>query len=440
MKKLRPLSVILICSLILCSCNAVPPNSNPSDVSGEPSEISELEGGVVEEFLEEVDNNNVNEARDIYREEINGNPELEEDAQAELITRLENAYSDYNSGTISDTEATVIFNTVSSLNVLKDSDISPIRDSLDQLISSKSAYDAAEAFYNSGDYYNAYQQYMLVIPDDSNYSDAVSQASVAADQYIAAVQTQVDEYRANNDYVSAITSVREALSLMPNNQTFLTAQTTLETEYLQYALDTASATHQDGNNYEGAINIITEAQTVLNDPSLDEALTYYQSFRPVSLFDMDMYYYEETDSWSGNSGVFRTTISPNDSDMYGNTYSTGWRIGSDYCYGGYCEAYYQLNGQYNNLSGIITPSSGFETSVGEDIPNFYATVEIYADDVLIYSTTVYCNSDINNISLDITNVQMLEIRFVANCSDNEFYASFRDVEILMADFTVQKTV
>ncbi len=436
--KRYPIAIMLICCVILSSCALKDSTGDSSSNSNIPAEASEYEVDCVDEFLSEVDNNNVSVARDIYREEINGNAELAEEAQAELITRLENAVSDYNSGTISDTQATVIFDTVSSLDVLRDSDITPLRESLNQLIASKSAFDSAETFFNSGDYYNAYQQYMLVISEDTNYSTAVSQASEAADLYVDDIYRQVETYRNEGDYVSAITTIRTSLELLPNNQTLLTEQTTLETDYLQYALDTAAATHQDGNNYEGAISIINEALTVLDDPALTEALAYYQSFRPVDLFGMDYYYYDETDSWS--NGIYRSDINPNNTDIYGNSYNSGWRIGADYGNGGFCEAYYQLNGQYNNLNGIIVPGSGFETSVGEDIVEFYATVEIYADDNLIYSTTVYCNSDIANISLDVTGVQMIHV-YVHICrTDNEMYAEFRDVELLLADFSLQRTI
>lgn len=436
MKKI--ISLVVTCCLLfsMVSCD----KSSAHEQSDNTSE-SIYDDAAVSEFLSEVDANNVSDAKTIYRNEINGDSELENDVYTELLSRLESAVNDYNNTEISDNEATVIFDTISALSILHDNDITPLRDLLNQLISSKAAFESAEVFFNSEDYYNAYQQYLLVIADDINYSTAVSQASTAADEYVSSVIEQVEASRSELDYISAITEIREAVDLVPNNQNLITEQTLLEAEYLQYALDTAEAAHQDGNNYSGAMDIIYTAMTLLSDDQLDQALEYYASFEPVNLLDLDAYY---------EDGYFSNIISASDYDRYGNTYQSGWEfetITPYHCSGTAFDVYYELSRQYSRLTGVITPGDKFEVIMGDDRTRIFTRIDIYADDVLIYTETTYFDNEPVYVDLDITNVDMLHINIyeqnqnnAGNFNDESIDYETYDIDVMYADFLISKTI
>ena len=423
MKRIAAL-MISLSFFLFASCSA-------SDIT------DKLSGSVdnVEQFLEYVDQNDVADAKNVYRDKIKGDKEKESDVTAELISRLDKAISDYNSGAMTDNKAVEVFDTITALNVMQNEELSTRRDQLDSLISSKAAYDSAEAFSKSGDHYNAYKQYVLVAEDDTNYSSAVKKAAAAADEYLRITIETVNSSKNAHDYVQALSTINGALQFMPQNQQLISAKTIAEAEYLQYALGEADRIHRNGNDYEGAIRIIQDAMKDINDPSLTDALNYYRTFTPVDLFGMEMY--------AGNLG-YLDAISPSDSDRYGNKYTCGIERRNLKPYHVYLhddpyEAYYQVNGGYNRLTGVIVPGDECENLVDSKVRSqIFNTIKIYADDKLIYDKTVYFDSEPIKVDLDISNVKMIHVQFYANNQTKEY--DTHDIDIMYADFYVQKTI
>ncbi len=424
------LTVLCSSIVLLTSCG----RSSDKSISSDNTE-SEYHNAV-EDFLVEVDNNNVSAAKTIYRDTVNGNTELENEAYSALLSRLEMSVDEYNNTIISDTEANVVFDTISNLDVLHDSDITPLREQLNQLIASKSAFASAESFFSSGDYYSAYQQYLLVIADDTNYSIAVSHASSSVDEYVSGVLNQAEIARSNQDYIAAISEVRGAVNLLPNNQSLITEQTVLETEYLQYALDSANQVHQNGNNYQGAIDIINQALITINDQSLYDAKTYYESFIPVDLFSLEQYYYSES-AYS----VYCSEWLPNETDIYNTPHGHGQKIrGCDESV--HVDEYYNIDSNYNILTGHIVPEKGSTIQVPGDYyyDDTYAVVYNYGDDTLLYvSPEIRCDSSQLDFSIDISYIQQIRVYVELN-GDWSAVSSDHEIEIGLVDFMMQKTI
>lgn len=413
MRKRCILSIILVgCLILMTSCDSILSIGDRVQSSADSNAAADSR---LEDFLEAVDNNDVTAAKNEYRNVINGNPELEEMVVEVLTARMENAVSDFNNGNISDTEATVIFDTIASLDILRGTAINPLRNSLNNLISSKSAFAAAELFFESGDYYNAYQQYQLVIPDDTNYADAVSQATLSSEQYVSGVESQVSDYQSENNYIDAVTTVRSAVALIPNNQTLQALQTTVEAGYLQFALDNAAAAYENNRDYEGALVYIREALTILDDESLYDALDYYSSCAPVPLTSLEYvqraeYIVVGSDENSyigqntftdvnGNTYDANLIIHPTAGDMNGEVAET-----DDESY-----VLYNLNFEYTTLSGILYRPYGTLSCDHEWAQS--TVVAIYGDDVLLYEAPGFTLDTWDPVSftVDVSGVRNLRI-------------------------------
>lgn len=199
-------------------------------------------------------------------------------------------------------------------------------------------------------------------------------------------------------------------------------------EQVETVVDAINDINIDSNS-KGSFWDSQTTQTTNADPNV-----------PVDLLSSEYYYYDETDDM--NSYIEKADITSDDIDKYGNSYSSGWRLFCDWTSGSpyhYVDVYYQLSSKYSSVTGVIVPGNGFANNVGDNVEKYYANIEIYADDEMIYSTKVYCNSEIENLSLDVSDVDMLRI-YVQMCpgySEDNLNYEYQAVEVLLADFKAQ---
>lgn len=151
----------------------------------------------------------------------------------------------------------------------------------------------------------------------------------------------------------------------------------------------------DEKNYAKACSILNSAKNYLTDTAdVENRYAFYQGYIPVPLKDLKNLYYE-------NPNTCIWTIVK---DSFGNTHRNVHAVNttSGYLPGGDLD--YILDGKYTNLTATIACAEG-ETG-GE--ANYF---EIFADDVLIYSSeAVYNTTKPYEINVDITGTQYLKIR------------------------------
>lgn len=151
----------------------------------------------------------------------------------------------------------------------------------------------------------------------------------------------------------------------------------------------------DEKNYAKACSILNSAKNYLTDTAdVENRYAFYQGYIPVPLKDLKNLYYQNPDRC-------RWTI---EKDSFGNTHrnvSSTYSDISGYDLGAYHK--YYLDGKYTNLTATIACAEG--ATGGE--ANYF---EIFADDVLIYSSeAVYNTTKPYEINVDITGAQYIEI-------------------------------
>ena len=368
----------------------------------------------VDQFMEKVDSSDYQEARDIYNEEIYGNLEDEKTVYNELLTRLENAIADYNVGTINDVEARNIISTVDRLGIINIFELENFTVQLDSLIESKAAFASAEALYEQSHWLDAYSSYMKVSTEDTNYDAAQEKAISAQNLFVDYVLALVKSSVSNHEYYSALRDLTVAIDLFSSNEQLLSQRDIVKHEYEEYALTSAENVFSESYDYQAAYNIVAPLQDEFLDFSLEpsdelkESVSYYNSFYPVELLNLDYY---------TRSGLEPAEWTSTDKDNLGNTYTYGWKF--SWWTKEESEQSYLLSGNYDRLTGtfVCHYDSRNVRSQSENIDMFHSELDIYGDGRLLYSSP-NMGYRVNPVSfdIDIRGIQELTIQI-------DFYSS-----------------
>lgn len=327
-------------------------------------------------------------------------------------------------------------------------------DKLSKLSKSKSAYEAAEAYYAAGDYAAAISQYQNVAQEDTeNYENAQNQIKNATDSYrsqilekvgtpstadqyktaIALVETALkvmpddaeltsklnelkSGYAANvktvamtegtdalaaQNYAKAFSLIQAALELNPEDSELLTLLSSSETDYENYIIDVVDG-YLSEDNYNKAITELTTALKVLpNSEKLNEKLDSVKTSQPISLTTLTPI----------NGGFEWDDGTPE--DPFGNVFNdaVNFAIFSAYWSDEY-SAEYRLYGEYSELRFSVAPHK----EIPEDGDS---QVQIYADDHLIFtSDTIRRKTDRKDYTIKINNTEYIKIVVTADNHSN----------------------
>lgn len=371
---------------------------------------------------------------------------------------------------------TVVSNELTKIydNILyRDSEIEKLIDLADIINYSRTAYSAAEIYYEDGNYSDAISEYKKVVKEDTNYykkaQEMIPQAInnlrikvlTEADKYInesklaeakaevkngltdipddselqaklhyiekeitnrdiSKVITEADEYIDNGRYMEAMDALEVAVNKYPGENTISARLETAQKGYKESSLENLS-NYYETEDFSGALLELSIMKKYLPcDSEIDELIAKYESYMPVPLASLSTY--EEMKVYSIGGAM---------KDNFGNTYLNSICLeaeqsafyGSADCVG---KLVYLVNGNYNRISGNLA----YWGDAYESFHRGQSHLEIYSDGILVYTSTQITDSS-KPFSFDVNigdNCHELVIKLIP---DNTFdsYVVLGDVKV-----------
>lgn len=323
-------------------------------------------------------------AVECYNAMMVGNIVLEAEAANILTDYCNTLYADVLSGTATTQQGKNGIALIEKINgeiaVLASDDRDVLVNDIEAAISSKAAFAAAEELCSLGDYKNAIISYSEVMENDSNYTAARNAISECKTLYKTEKMNEAAELVSGGNVLSAISILKDLSAFLEEDSEIKAKITVYEKKYITDTVNKATnAFVTPKTDYLAALSIINGAlQNYPEDATLLEKASYYQSFAPVYLYDIDPY--------DGYIGTYST-----DEDMFGTVYS------SVLVYG---EGTYNLDKKYNELSMTVFLREAVNS-----------TIAVYGDGILLYKETIISNSRPFEVTVDITGVTDLKIEF-----------------------------
>lgn len=387
-----------------------------------------------------MENGEYKDAKLLFDEKIETDTDDYEKLTAELKGYLEDNKNSFYEEKITYEQMKGVISAVNSFSIKElESDISDVKNYMEKIHDSRTAYQTAEAYMEKKDYGKAISNYAEVIMDDSYYETAQSRKQEAVDSFRSGVLDEAEKYVSDGDYTSGISVLKEAEKILENDSEIKVRKETYITEQknnmINESIENAKIYHDNGD-YEAALdelkkvdgydnemvtglyesyyseflaNVIEEAETEFNesghlaavkklhgykrffegDSTYEEEVEYYSGLAPVNLTEMDCF--------SSSAGAWK--YSAYETDHLGNSFENCFEGGK-----GWRE--YYINSAYKSITGTIAyGADGYVGHMGK--------IEIYADDELVYSSpNVGAKTDPFTFSVNIEGKRYIEIKFV----------------------------
>lgn len=174
----------------------------------------------VSAFKKNITNNHLEEAMNIYNEEIKGDGDKEDKVHTFLKDEIAEIHKSYSTEKVDYTTAKARLDTIRSTQLV-DTNVESALKNMDKLYNSRVAFKKAEEFFSNKDLLNALIEYKKVIKEDKNYEKAQEQLAQNEKEYKKQVLTNVEEHANNEEYGKAVNLLTEALKVLPDDTDLL---------------------------------------------------------------------------------------------------------------------------------------------------------------------------------------------------------------------------
>lgn len=419
MKKLTALLLAIfavICIFSSCAGQKAESSRDRTE-SSRPGGTQEISvSAKLKKFYAYLADNAYTDAAAEYKANILGNAKLEAEAEECITEYLKQIDTGVLSGRYDKTSAAAMLKTVENLCDEADIvivDYSELRGSIEASLESKVAYKSGVSLFESGNYTDAIAELSKVLPNDPDYADAQARIKTAGESYAADIAAKAKSYADDKEYLKAVSLLKEAVKVLPENADLAADLNTYEMQYKSYVIESAEEVFDDYTKYAEAAKIIQAGlQQYPDDTAFAEKRDYYNSFAPVKVGTLTLFENEDAviDDYEEDTkgGRHQDVVSVN-----------GWF--ADKCY-----VVYILDGKYNKLTFTVFGTSAGSTGFGG------ISLRDYSDGDYDKSTVIYIDEEIKNgalpyeVEVDVTGVQMVRV-WLSN-------------SIAFADAVVQRTV
>ncbi len=416
--------------------------------------------GNTSKILSEIDSQNYNGAIELYYYFDLSDSEIQALSEG-VLTRINEALEKYAANEIDYSEISELLEIAYDMDLDSVStDFAVASSRLSSLYSSKQSYKYGVEYYSEGSYSSAYSYFEEVIEDDAYYSEAAEYKSKCVSEYCASVSSSVEEYTDDDDYYSAISYVTSCMNYAFCDEVSETLKATRDQLVTEYAIneaeeyvdedDVATALERinelledydvedtteideyrdsikdeyvdmimekveklcDEENYTLALNMLANAQQIVESDEFSEAIEEINKIKPIYLYDLKY-------STSDNFEVIDTGEEL--TDTIGNTYAVGNLFEMSAASGWSSSdgsVTYNLAYNYNTMTGVI--------SVDDISDDATATLQILGDDVVLYSVELSRTTTPTPVTIDVSNVNWLEIS-LTDASGGTIYAILSD--------------
>ena len=170
-------------------------------------------------FIENLKNNDINNAKVVYNEEIKDDTNLVQNADKELLNNIDLIVDKYIDKSENYDDTIELLNEYKSFTSIK-SELSRSIHQVNEINKSNIAYDKGIEYFKNKKNSEALKQFKKVIEADSNYEDALIRITeletVVADEY--AIEAKINYNK--EQYSNAINYINKAIDLEPNNSEY----------------------------------------------------------------------------------------------------------------------------------------------------------------------------------------------------------------------------
>ena len=204
----------------------------------------------------------------------------------------------------------------------------------------------------------------------------------------------LDQYEAEKDYSGAIQYMNGNASKYGDDAEFIKKLSFYQDKYREETLSLAAVTFESAGYYE-AIDILNESLTILpNDSAILDKIGEYEEYEPIRLFSLS-YFDAATTGFIYGPSLEKDNIGETHNDCF-YLHESYWDYSSIW-------ATYRINGEYKKIRGTYFLTFDNRTSNKERVLN------IYGDDILLYTATMSNGIEPIDFDVDISGVNYLKI-------------------------------
>jgi len=400
----------------------------------------------VNQFQTAVQENDFIKAAQLYRDELKfGDGDKLAEAESFIVNRAEEVTAKYINSEIEYEDALNQLQEMGKLGIVNASELQPMIAEVNEMRTSRAAYDKSQEDIATGDYKSAINDLHKVIQADFNYLNAQTQLADVIRGYKSEVIGALSEYEPDKRYDDAISSLRAALLVVPDDADFLAkiadyekkiedeirlevakiiqdanssvagnadykstlvdlrtaakqypnsediknAIADVESKYINYVFAEVDVLVGEGK-YNDAVNMLNDLKADVSNRGLVlDKIAEVNNLRPIDLSQVVVIDYKR---YEYNSGLY--------TDSFGNNYDGNhFMDASNEAY-----AVFNLDEKFTNFSGTIVANQ----NTGSDAS---LNISIYVDDKLAYTKTeLNKRTGAVDFSIDVRGVTKLEIR------------------------------
>lgn len=264
-------------------------------------------------------------------------------------------------------------------------------------------YCKGVAYYNQTDYYSAIESLCRVSQDSGCYSDSQNLIDDSLNLYIDAIIKEADSYMNSGDYETAIKTLDEASSRFKNNEGLMVYIDTInkkmsevKTKHADSYATKAEESFKKKDAYSAVSNIKFALELSPNNATYQASKAKYEQYLPFALYEEDNVLKRR------GSFDFYTSLTANDNSEYQDVIRYDPESTSD----NYIHSYtYKLGGKYDIVSGKAFVN---KPDKNDKVETF---IIVYADGKKIYtSPTMTAGTLPADISFNVSGVDTLEIQ------------------------------
>ncbi len=442
-------------------------------------------------------------AQEVYSATIGGSYEKVLELEHSIDAYIADMIDKYNNGKVSYDEARESIFRIEASGLYDYFLVNDAYMSLQTFYQSKQAYEMGLANMDAGDYESAMTQFSFVNTADTCYDSACEKAEEAKTAFLNAVIAQAEDAFDDTDYLrgyeNAISCLADAEDKMYDFiiymddaafQLIYDKRAELTNEFTEAAIADAKDVFSNGENYEGAISLLTDAYnyTYGDDAMLyTELCKYTDAYIENAVAEAQQIYDEnrdyeaaashlqsvigvvgenetlrsEIEKYASYAPVLLTSLDPIQkgkwlsigtdikkvyTDVSNNVYDSQTVIApkrSSYRDKTEDDSYvsYYLNSEYTTLTGVLyRPYDSLScTSVWQKTP----VIKIYGDGILLYEAPGIDQNTFDPISLSINVTGVRELKIVnfgvwnGNDSGNIYFASYHPM-VCLAEMYLNK--
>jgi tetratricopeptide (TPR) repeat protein len=173
----------------------------------------------IAKYKNAIKDNNIVKASKIYEAQLKGNKNKEKSVEAFLISNAEGIRKEFLANKLELGEALLKLEPLDRTRLIY-SEVEAIKSEINKINMSRMSFNKGKEFIKNMDYKNGVIELKKVIPEDENYEKAQEQIEFSLKDYKTQVLVEVDKAAGNEDFDTVISTLYQALTVMPNDPDF----------------------------------------------------------------------------------------------------------------------------------------------------------------------------------------------------------------------------